>query len=164
MRHVRRIRPWPIFNFGRLPKKLAIDQARRRSLYELFEDVLKFPTLFKGPTTILSPRHIPLLLLRAVRVLAREGVGGLKRRLASKIHAGYEYLEWIERYDNLSDADRGAITKHIEALSYRPVISVIMSTESGTSSGTSWVRPRIGHFDHAQSRRVHDSSQQCERF
>jgi len=137
MRHVRRIRPWPIFNFGRLPKKLAIDQARRRSLYELFEDVLKFPTLFKGPTTILSPRHIPLLLLRAVRVLAREGVGGLKRRLASKIHAGYEYLEWIERYDNLSDADRGAITKHIEALSYRPVISVIMPTYN---SPEKWLR------------------------
>jgi GT2 family glycosyltransferase len=137
MRHVRRIRPRPKFNFGRFSKKLVIEKARRQKLSELFRDLLKFPTLFKGPTTLLNPRHIPLMLLRAVRVLATEGVSGLKRRLASKIHAGYEYVEWIKSYDNLNDADRAAIRKHIEALPYRPVISVIMPTYN---SPEKWLR------------------------
>ena len=117
-----------------------IGQARRRSLYELFGDIRKIPTLFKGPTTILNPRHIPLLLARAVRVLATDGVGGLKRRLREKINLGYEYTDWIKSYDTLSDADRAAIKHHIGGLPYKPLISVIMPTYN---SPEQWLRLAI---------------------
>lgn len=36
------------------------------------------------------------------------------------------YRKWIKLYDTLSDKDRAAITRHIAALNYRPLISVVM--------------------------------------
>src|ERR1044071_5906707 len=74
---------WPAFKFGTL--RTLLDQDRGRKLYELFRDVLKIPTLFRGPTLILNTRHIPLLVVRAIRVLGREGIHGLQRRLRIKV-------------------------------------------------------------------------------
>lgn len=37
-----------------------------------------------------------------------------------------EYQQWIERYDTLSNRDREAIRAHIERLSYKPLISIVV--------------------------------------
>src|SRR5262249_45287146 len=82
--------------------------------------------LFTGPTSILDPRQIPHLARKALEILRKEGIDGLRRRVYSKIQLGHKYAHWLKRYDNLRDSDRAAIKQHIERLFYTPLISLIM--------------------------------------
>ncbi|MEW5686277.1 MAG: glycosyltransferase family 2 protein [Pseudomonadota bacterium] len=47
--------------------------------------------------------------------------------LGAEAQTEREYRAWISRYDTLSDEDRDAIRGHIDRMSYRPVISVVMA-------------------------------------
>ncbi len=102
---------------------------------------------------IMAVREIPRFAIKAVRILRAEGTGGLNRRLVNRIDrairpstmagsrfVGYEYVEWVKRYDTLTDADRAAIRRHIERLSYKPLISLIMPTYN---SPEKWLRLAI---------------------
>src|SRR5688500_14831944 len=37
-----------------------------------------------------------------------------------------EYLDWVDRYDTLSEADRAAIAAHVARMGHQPMISVVM--------------------------------------
>jgi GT2 family glycosyltransferase len=95
---------------------------------EFARDLIKIPTLFRKRTAALNIREIPRLALKAVQVLRTDGMSGLKRRVGNKIGLGYEYMDWIDRYDTLTFADRAAIRHHIERLLYQPLISLVMPT------------------------------------
>jgi O-antigen biosynthesis protein len=111
-----------------LRNKLLSYETPALKVYELLRNILKIPALFSGPTTILNARQIPFLVIRAVQILQAEGIGGLNLRFGNKIGLGYEYMEWIKRYDTLTDADRAAIGQDIERLPFKPLISLIMPT------------------------------------
>ncbi len=108
--------------------KLMADGILSPKLIELARNLTKVPTLFRGPTSILTIREIPTLAAKTVHTLRAEGIGGLSRRVRNKIDLGYEYVNWVRHYDTLTDADRAAIRRHIDRLPYQPVISIIMPT------------------------------------
>jgi len=62
-------------------------------------------------------------IFKALKVVKREGLRGVKRRLLNVQHS---YSEWIRRYDTLDDMARERICVGIERFSRRPKISVIM--------------------------------------
>ncbi|HLN98555.1 MAG TPA: glycosyltransferase family 2 protein [Pyrinomonadaceae bacterium] len=95
---------------------------------DLARNLIKIPTLFRKRTSALSIREIPRLALKTIRVLRTDGMRGLKQRIGNKIDLGYEYVDWVNRYDTLTFADRAAMRRHIERLAYRPLISLIMPT------------------------------------
>lgn len=67
---------------------------------------------------------------RLNEVFKREGVDGIRRRLAprDKFSSANSYAEWIRRFDVISDTDRLAITSRIDAMPDHPRISVLMPT------------------------------------
>jgi len=60
--------------------------------------------------------------------LTTDGLSGAAQLSKNPIEVGYEYSQWIDRYDKLSTVDRAAIRRKIEALNYKPLISVLMPT------------------------------------
>ncbi|HLO34331.1 MAG TPA: hypothetical protein VK249_34620, partial [Anaerolineales bacterium] len=108
----------------------ASEWRNRMGLLEndLARNLIKIPTLFRKRTSALSIREIPRLALKTIRVLRTDGMRGLKQRIGNKIDLGYEYVDWVNRYDTLTFADRAAIRRHIEHLVYQPLISLIMPT------------------------------------
>jgi len=82
---------------------------------------------------------------KAVRVFAKEGWGGVKRRILfvagdrkaggsshirpdiarSKVEPN-DYGEWVHRYDTLTDSDRDFIQARIDQLPHTPLISIVM--------------------------------------
>ncbi len=129
-----------VLRFRGLRDKMVAERTLHLKLSELARDVLKVPTLFRGPTTILNARQIPWLAVRVVQILRAEGVGGVGWRLRTIVERGYEYTKWVQRYDTLTDPDRAAIKRHIEGLTYKPLISVVMPT---FNSPEKWLRLAI---------------------
>jgi glycosyltransferase involved in cell wall biosynthesis len=74
----------------------------------------------------MAPRKIPRLIVRTVEIVRKEGIGGLQRRLRSKLRAANDYSRWIRAFDTLTPRDHAAIRRHIEQLSHKPLISVVM--------------------------------------
>lgn len=120
--------------------QLFVDGTLPVKFYEILRDLFKVPTLFRGPTTILNAREIPRLAIKAFKILQADGIGGLRWRLKNIVELGYEYTTWVERFGRLSDADRSAIRSHLDRLSYRPLISVVMPTYN---SPEKWLRLAI---------------------
>jgi GT2 family glycosyltransferase len=106
--------------------KLLAEGTRRLKFYELVRDLLKVLVLFTGRASGSDRRAVPKLAAKALRILRTEGLGGLRRQLRSEIDLNYEYAEWLAKYDTLTDVNRASIRRHIEILSYRPRISLIM--------------------------------------
>ena len=111
--------------------------VQRKKLSELAKDLIKVPTLFRGPTSSLTAREIPRLAVKAIQVLRTDGIVGLSRKVENKIDLGYEYLEWVKKYDTLTDENRLAIRGHVEQLPNRPTISLIMPTYNSVDK---WLR------------------------
>jgi glycosyltransferase involved in cell wall biosynthesis len=110
-------------------------RSRRGGMYDLARDLIKF--------LVLHPRDVPNLAGKALRSFNRDGVTELRRHLRNQSEAGnvdYDYTKWIEKYGELTDADRGAIKRHIDRLRYRPLISLIMPTYN---SPEKWLRLAI---------------------
>jgi GT2 family glycosyltransferase len=137
---------WKILvDYRSLRDKLLADGTLRLTCYELLRDFCKV-LLLKGRATDLNGRRLSQLTAKAfwtvrsdgLAALRRqlrndielkyesEGRAGLRRQLRNDIELRYEYWEWIERYDTLTDANRAAIRRHIDQLSYKPLISVVM--------------------------------------
>lgn len=82
--------------------------------------------MFSGSMPVLNPRDIPRLATKALAILQKEGMDGLRWRLYKKFHLAEEYSRWSKAFDTLTERDRSAIKRHIGTLSYTPLISVIM--------------------------------------
>jgi O-antigen biosynthesis protein len=118
---------WKILlNYRSLRDKLFAEGTLRLTCYELVRDFCKVLLLLKGRAFNSSGRSLSRLTVKAFWILRSEGLAGLRRQLRNEIESRYEYSEWIERYDTLTDANRATISRHIDQLSYKPLISVIM--------------------------------------
>lgn len=79
-----------------------------------------------GIRDFVAGRNISELFLKGSRLWRREGIHGLTRLIRGLRHISYR--EWISRYDRLTEHDRCSISRHIAAMTYRPLISVLMPT------------------------------------
>jgi GT2 family glycosyltransferase len=68
------------------------------------------------------------LAKRALTIFSMGGVPVLAQRLLAQRREDSEYQDWIDAYDTLTDADRALIRGHVDALTRRPLISVVMPT------------------------------------
>jgi glycosyltransferase involved in cell wall biosynthesis len=118
---------WKILvNYRSLRDRLLADGTLRLTCYELIRDFCKVLLLLKGRASGLNGGRLPQMTAKAFSILRAEGLAGLRRQLRNEIETKYEYSEWIERYDTLTDANRAAIRRHIDQLSYQPLISLVM--------------------------------------
>lgn len=100
----------------------------------------------RGPALRLqaSLERLVQAAVRLYQVGREEGVGGVGQRLQHKLwqrHGGKNaYRRWVELYDTLADADRQQILVRIDALSSRPLVSVVMPVYN---VGETWLRAAI---------------------
>lgn len=67
------------------------------------------------------------MVRKVAQILRREGMLGLRRRLATYMGlSSWDYSEWIRRYDTLSDETRAKMRQITEDFDHKPLISVIM--------------------------------------
>ena len=75
-------------------------------------------------------RQQPSWLLRLGRAFVTRGVSGLSREWRTLVYlygvGQQQYARWIRHFDTLTDVDREAISRRIEAMPLRPTLSVIM--------------------------------------
>ncbi|MDP3701023.1 MAG: glycosyltransferase [Hylemonella sp.] len=86
------------------------------------------PLLLKTLSHLIRERGFGTLILKAYRLLRREGLPAVRRRLAL-IRANYQ--EWIKAYDTLTDVDRRQMREHISRFEHKPLISILMPTFNG---------------------------------
>jgi glycosyltransferase involved in cell wall biosynthesis len=129
-----------LVKYRSLRDKLLAGGTRRLTCYELVRDFCKVLLLLKGRASDLNGRRLSQLTAKAFWILRTEGIAGLRRQLRNEIESKYEYSEWIERYDTLTDANRAAINQHIDQLTYKPLISVIMPVHNTPEK---WLRLAI---------------------
>ena len=86
------------------------------------------------PTAIRRGGGIRPVISKALAVLRRERWAGIKRRLIS-LHSQVtnsvdfdrnDYIEWIHRYDTVTDETRTTIRARIDTFVHKPLISVVM--------------------------------------
>jgi glycosyltransferase involved in cell wall biosynthesis len=78
---------------------------------------------------------------KAIQLYRREGLAGIRRgfriiatsgqtipMLGSDKYDINDYVEWVRRYDTLTDESRTAMRARIDAFSHKPLISVVMPT------------------------------------
>lgn len=66
---------------------------------------------------------------RGLRYLRQHGLGATKHKLLEKLQSNMvvgSYDSWIQLYDTLTAFDRDAITKAVEAMPRKPLISIVM--------------------------------------
>jgi GT2 family glycosyltransferase len=117
-----------VMGYRRLRNGLLGENSRRRKAYELTRDMLKGMLLLTNRKSSVPFRDMPYLASRLLQALWTEGVSGAAARIRNRIEVGYDYGQWIEKYDKLADADRAEIKRQAESLSYQPLISVVMPT------------------------------------
>jgi GT2 family glycosyltransferase len=131
---------WKILlNYRSLRDTLFAEGTLRLTCYELVRDFCKV-LLLKGQATDSSRRRLSRLIAKAFWIVRSEGLASLRRQLRNEIESKNEYSEWIEKYDTLTDANRAAISRHIDELSYKPLISVIMPVHNTPEK---WLRLAI---------------------
>jgi len=112
----------------RVRNRLLGEDTRRRKSYDLARDLLKGVLLRPSGKASIRFRDMPYVADRLFQALRSEGLRGAAKLIKNRIQVGYEYSQWIERYDTLSSTDRAAIKRAGERLKYKPVISVLMPT------------------------------------
>jgi O-antigen biosynthesis protein len=122
-----------------LRDKLFAEGTRRLTYYELVRDFCKV-LLLKGQATDSRSRRLSRLIAKVFWIARSEGLASLRRQLRNEIESKNEYSEWIEKYDTLTDANRAAISRHIDQLSYKPLISVVMPVRNTPGK---WLRLAI---------------------
>lgn len=115
-----------LFRYRTARNKLLAEGTRRLKVYETMRDALKLVLLLRRRAFGLRVGGIPKLVAKGFKLLRTEGIDGLRRQLRNEIDLKYEYTDWVEKYDTMTDANRAAIRRHMETLPYRPCISVIM--------------------------------------
>src|SRR5205814_3729091 len=76
-------------------------------------------------TALRKPRGLPAAVGKAVSILRKDGVTGLRQRLLEKARE-IRYEDWVAAFDTLDDDDRRAIKARIAALPIEPRFSVLM--------------------------------------
>ncbi|HMD80046.1 MAG TPA: glycosyltransferase, partial [Anaerolineales bacterium] len=71
--------------------------------------------------------------MKCWRLYRREGLAGVGGKLTSLHRQSIDYMEWIRRYDTLTDEARATIKGRIKTFSYKPLISVVMPTYNTTA-------------------------------
>jgi O-antigen biosynthesis protein len=131
---------WKILlNYKSFRDKLFAEGTLRLACYELVRDFCKV-LLLKDQATDSSSRRLSRLIAKAFWIVRSEGLASLRRQLRNEIESKNEYSEWIEKYDTLTDADRAAISRHIDQLSYKPLISIVMPVRNTPGN---WLRLAI---------------------
>lgn len=80
---------------------------------------------------VAQPWRVPQVAGRLLRAWRGQGLDGLKRTAVEKVETQapeHSYESWILQYDSLTERDRAAIRRRLEALPYQPLISVVMPT------------------------------------
>ncbi len=78
-------------------------------------------------TRVNSPARMLDAAKKGLRLLRRDGLRGLWRRVVFVDPVGRDYEKWIRAYDTLADTDRDAIRAHILRLRERPLLSVVLT-------------------------------------
>jgi GT2 family glycosyltransferase len=75
-----------------------------------------------------TPRRIPAGLGAVIAVVRAGGMQEVKNRLVGKTNGdeAVRYADWVEHFDALREADRSAITRAVELLPRRPLLSIVM--------------------------------------
>ena len=79
-------------------------------------------------SAIVRPRDTLRFARSAAGMLRRAGIRGLRQELIARERELSDYEQWVLSYDTLGDSDRVLIRRHVEQLSYRPLISFVMPT------------------------------------
>ena len=78
---------------------------------------------------IREPHRIKRAAKSALTVYRRGGLQAVRQRLFTSSYGGTgDYGTWTAMYDTLTDEDRAAIKRHIEALAAKPTFSLVMPT------------------------------------
>src|SRR5438270_145683 len=76
-------------------------------------------------TALRKPRGLPAAVGKAVSILRKDSVTGLRQRLLEKARE-IRYEDWVAAFDTLDDDDRRGIKARIAALPIEPRFSVLM--------------------------------------
>ncbi|RYZ42900.1 MAG: glycosyltransferase [Myxococcaceae bacterium] len=78
-----------------------------------------------------EPQRIPQVARRYLGALRTGGLQGVDGVLGQKSQGSLSlesYDDWVARYDTLTDADRESLRRAVDALSWKPLVSVVMPT------------------------------------
>ncbi len=78
-----------------------------------------------------EPQRIPAVAKRTFRLLRQGGFRAVQDYMserASRLDQNQSYARWCRLHDTLTDADRKRIAAQVEAMAYRPTVSVIVPT------------------------------------
>ncbi len=114
-----------IVNFPQNIKALRLDPMDGPGKIYFDDNVITFTKISKiEKTWRMAQRLVPLFLNRNSFEKLYYDVSYSRSYRPSQQHTSYE--QWIVNFDALTHADREAIKQHIETMSYKPLISVIM--------------------------------------
>src|SRR5687767_3990262 len=99
---------------------------RRRQPKDRMDRFLKRTTSFHD--IVRRSGGIKPALMKCWRLYRREGLSGVGGKLTSLNRQFIDYMEWIRRYDTLTDEARATLQGRIKTFSYKPLISVVMPT------------------------------------
>ncbi len=71
-------------------------------------------------------RSLAHLLGKAYRLWRREGLRGVRHACRRLLTDAWDYDAWIRQHDTLSESDRVSITRQVDRLPCRPLLSVVM--------------------------------------
>jgi GT2 family glycosyltransferase len=80
------------------------------------------------PPFVPRAQDLGRLVRRARRILRAGGARAIAQRVLTLENEQADYQTWVDTYDTLGDADRTRIRRHVEALPFRPTISIVMPT------------------------------------
>lgn len=73
-----------------------------------------------------DPRRLWYALSRIKAIYRQQGLAGLKLKLTTLPSVHEDYANWLARFGSLGEADRVAIRAHVQALAWKPLISILM--------------------------------------
>ncbi|MGH7962842.1 MAG: glycosyltransferase, partial [Candidatus Binatia bacterium] len=85
-----------------------------------------------------QPRQLLRQIRKAWTILRTNGFNALQHRLFAPGAADYQ--QWVVAYDTLTGTDRALISRAVERLTYRPLISIVMPTYNTPEK---WLRRAI---------------------
>ena len=107
--------------------EFTLEDLRFRELNQTSATLRNAARLAAG--LVREPHRIKRAAKSALTVYRCGGLEGVRQRLFTSSHGGTsDYGTWAAMYDTLTDEDRGAIKRHIDALPVKPKFSLVMPT------------------------------------
>ena len=129
-----------VMSYRSIRNSLLGENTRRRKTYEITRNILRGWVLLIDRKSIVTLRDLPYLANRFFQTVHTEGLSGAARRIRNRIETGYEYTQWREKYDKLTETDRAEIRRQVDKLNYKPLISVVMPV---FNTPEAWLRRAI---------------------